>query len=409
MLIFRIIYNLIIFILLPIALPLGYLFALKKNEEKDYFERFGFIKIENIPKKSIWFHCASVGEAKSIKILVDKIREELKDISIVVSTVTYTGKKIAEKELNPDISFLLPLENSLAISYLLHLLNTKMFFIVDTELWPNLIYSVSKKCKLYLINGRISDSSFKKYYFFRFLFKKLLNHFEKIFVKSEGDFAKFSKIIGSDENLINFGNLKFFEKKDVDISEVSFLEGKIITAGSTHRGEEELVLAAYESLEDSFDKLIIVPRHLNRVDEVLQLVGNKGFYPVRWSNGDSAVKNAKVIVVDVFGILEKLYKISEKIFIGGSVVENIGGHNIYEALQFEKVVATGKNMWNFKEIYDLARKYNVVYEVEDTQQFIEYLRDDFLISADFYGFERELKKKAREKLDKILEEIRRWV
>ncbi|KAA0257763.1 3-deoxy-D-manno-octulosonic acid transferase [Deferribacter autotrophicus] len=409
MLIFRIIYNVIILILLPIAVPLGYLFALKKKEEKDYFERFGFIKIENIPKKSIWFHCASVGEAKSIKILVDRIREELKDISIVVSTVTYSGKKIAEKEINPDISFLLPLENSLAISYLVHLLNTKAFFIVDTELWPNLIYSVSKRCSLYLINGRISDKSFKGYYFFRFIFKNLLRRFEKIFVKSDEDFEKFSKIIGCDENLINLGNLKFFEKKDVDTSDLSFLEGKIITAGSTHRGEEELVLAAFESVGKYFEKLIIVPRHLNRVEEVVQIVRDKGYSPAKWSDGDLAVRDAKVVVVDVFGILEKLYKISEKIFIGGSVVENIGGHNIYEALQFEKVVAIGKNMWNFKEIYDLARKHNVVYVVEDKKQLIEYFRDDFMLPADFDGFERELKKSSEDKLDRILAEIKRWV
>ncbi|BAI79648.1 3-deoxy-D-manno-octulosonic-acid transferase [Deferribacter desulfuricans SSM1] len=407
MTILKIIYNLLIFILIPFIVPLGYLAALWKKEEKDYFERFGFIKIDKEIEKSIWFHCASVGEVRSLKVLVDEIRKRFPDLSIVVTTVTYSGKEIAIKELKPDVCFLLPIENSFAIRYLIQLLNTKLFFIVDTEIWPNLIITASKETSLVMINGRISDRSFKSYYKLKFIFKYLLTRFDKIFVKSEDDYIKFKKILEGEENLELLGNLKFFVKKDVEIDELEFLKGNFFTAGSTHRGEEELVLNAFGQVKDKYDKLIIVPRHLNRVDEVYKIIKNYDYSVAKWSEGEDKILKSKVILVDKFGMLEKFYKISSKIFVGGSVVNNIGGHNIFESLQFRKVIGCGENMWNFKEIYDLAKKYNLIYTVKNKEDFESYLKDEVILNCDFDGFENELNNIAKNKISKILDFIDR--
>ncbi|MGA1862393.1 3-deoxy-D-manno-octulosonic acid transferase [Deferribacter thermophilus] len=399
----RILYNLLIFIFIPIILPLGYIAALWKKEEKDYFERFGFIKIDKNVEKSVWFHCASVGEVRSLKILINEIRKRYPDLAIVISTITYSGKEVAVKELNPDVVFLLPIENSLAIRYLINYLNTKILFIVDTEIWPNLILTASKIIPLVMINARISDRSFKNYYRMKFIFSYLLTKFQKIFVKSEDDFLKFERILGGKNNLELLGNLKFFEKKEVHVDDLDFLNGRLITAGSTHRGEEELILGAYKEVKNSFDKLIIVPRHINRVEEIVRLTKSFNFNVSKWSEGVDNCIQSEVIVVDKFGMLEKFYKISEKVFVGGSIVTNIGGHNIFEALQFRKVIACGDNMWNFKEIYDLAKRYDLIYPVKSKKDFIDYFENNIKLSPDFDSFEKELKEKATNKLTKIFE------
>ncbi|MCA1926864.1 MAG: 3-deoxy-D-manno-octulosonic acid transferase [Calditerrivibrio sp.] len=397
------IYNILILLSIPIILPLGYIFAWKKGEDKDYFERFGYIKLGKKLENSIWFHCASVGEVRSIKSLINIIRQQYKDIGIIISTTTATGKKIAISEINPDISFLLPVENSVAISHIIDITGTKIFFIVDTEIWPNLIRTVSKKIPLYLINGRLSDGSAKRYAFFKLFFKNTFNRFTKIYTKSSDDAQKFISIIGPTEKVIPVGNIKFYNIS-VPVNLGIIPAGKrLFVAGSTHRGEEEVILNSYLAIqeEDIFDQLILAPRHLNRVEEVENLCVKKGLKAARFGKYYS---EADVVIVDVFGILEYIYSVASKIFVGGSMVA-IGGHNIFEALQFRKVVAVGKHMDNFLEIYQLAKRYNLVVDISNGDDMLKFLRCND-IKTDFDGFFEEIDKRGREILKPILSDIR---
>lgn len=397
------IYNILIFLSIPIILPLGYIFAWRKGEDKDYFERFGYIKLNKRLDNSIWFHCASVGEVRSIKSLINIIRQEHKNIGIIISTTTATGKKIAISEINPDISFLLPIENSVAISHIIDITNTKIFFIVDTEIWPNLIRTVSKKIPLYLINGRLSERSAKRYGLFKLIFKDIFNRFTKIYTKSLDDAKKFISIIGPTEKVIPIGNIKFYNiSTPVNIGVIP--PGKrLFVAGSTHRGEEEIILNSYLAIqeEDMFDQLILAPRHLNRVEEVESLCVKKGLKATRFGK---YYEETDVVIVDVLGILEYLYLIASKIFVGGSMVP-VGGHNIFEALQFRKVVAVGKYMDNFLEIYELAKKYNLIVDISNEADMLEFLKSNF-INGDFDGFFEEIDKKGKEVLKPILMDIK---
>ncbi|MGC8768023.1 3-deoxy-D-manno-octulosonic acid transferase [Calditerrivibrio sp.] len=397
------IYNVILLLLIPIIIPLGYIIAYRKGEYKDYFERIGFIKIDKTIKKSIWIHCASVGEVRSIKTLYTTIRREFPDLSIIISTTTATGKRIAIEELQPDLSILLPIENRWAISYLLDILQCKLFIIVDTEIWPNLINTVHKKIPLILINGRISDRSFKRYKMLKFIFKPLLNKFTKIFTKSPEDTDKFKELLNSEYKLVTLGNIKFLNFSRPQDLGIIPPNKRILVAASTHEGEEELVIDAFLDIIDLdiFDQLIIAPRHLNRIDSVKDLCTKKGLKICTLTKYNSDVD---AVIVDRFGSLEYLYSLSLKIFVGGSIV-NIGGHNIFEALQFKKVIAIGPHMQNFQEIFTLALKYNVVKVIENKKELIDYLKSQYN-NADFENFFKALDFSSREKLKPIIEEIR---
>ncbi len=404
MLILRIFYNLLLLFLIPFILPIGYLIAMKKGEEKDFFQRIGAIKIPRKFNQSIWIHCASVGEVRSIKHLIKKIKKELPDLSIVISTTTATGKDMAEKELEPDLAMLLPIENSFAINMLIDMLQCKVVFIVDTELWPNFIYTASKKTNLFIINARISDKSFKSYYLFKFLFKPILKKFNHIYTKSENDSEKFSKIKGSDDNISCIGNLKFyFEESNIQLKIENELENKRIAfCSSTHSPEEKMFLKALNISNVDFDKIIIAPRHLNRVQEIENLLKNEKLSCSLYSEKNY---NSKYIILDEFGLLEKFYFISEKIFIGGST-EGTGGHNIFEALQFEKIPAVGSQMGNFKEIFELAKKYNVIRIADNENDLAEYFKENIQV-ADFKNFFKELKKynKSTDTIIALIKEI----
>lgn len=406
MLILKILYNILIYSLIPIALPIGYIFAYKRGEQSSYFERFGFIKLKKSEyTKSVWFHCASVGEVRSIKPLVNEVRKKYPDYAVICSTITATGKEMAETYLKPDEVFLLPIENSIAIKYLINTLNTKVLFIVDTELWPNLISAASNSTKLCLINGRLSEKSFNRYKRLSFIFRSLLKKFSKIFTKSEADLQKFSNLLGSNKNIFNMGNIKFFEQSSVVLPEIleSLQNKKVFTAGSTHEGEELVVIRAYKECRASFDMLFIAPRHINRADAVVTEAEKEGLSAKKFSQ---LYPNdlVEVVVVDAMGLLELLYSVSDKIFIGGSFV-NIGGHNIFEALQFKKVIAAGKFIHNFKEISDIALQYRLLYIINDELDLVKYLKSTEGVEYNFNGFFCELNKLNKNKTDLILKEI----
>lgn len=392
-----ILYNLLLFALLPIIFPLGYLIALRRKEEIWYFERLGFILFDKKPEKTIWIHCASVGEVLSVKPLVDHLKNELPDFEIAVSTITASGKSVAMKNLSAGYFFLLPIENYFAIKYLVSYLNTEYFIIVDTELWPNMIYAAAQNSKLILVNARISEKSYKKYLLFRPIFKNLLTRFEHIFAKSADDAARFEAIIGNTAKISNIGNIK--ASIDTCTAPIN-LNGNFFLAASTHKGEEEIIKNAFKKVADRFAHLVVAPRHLNRVDEVVNLFSTD-FETSKYSEN----KLTKVIIIDSFGILKNFYSKAEKIFVGGSIV-NIGGHNIYEALIFSKVVAAGKNMQNFQEIYEIATKYNVLTTIKNEKDLVEYLMTDTYKEADFENFLVETRKMAEKPLKEITDFIK---
>lgn len=398
-----IIYNFILIFVTPFAAVIMYFVMRSKNKHQYFFERFGFIKINKFnPKKSIWFHCASVGEVRSIKNIVDNIRQNHSDYSIIITTMTATGRKTAYDYIKADIAFLLPIENGNAFSKIISYMNVSCLIIVDTELWPNLIFTASSKIPVFLINARISDKTYKTYKKYKFIFKKVLNSFSAIFTKSPLDEERFVSITGSSKKVITAGNIKFQErKKKEDVKIIDNLKDyKFLLLASTHEKEEEILLSYMHNQMYGYDKIIIVPRHIERSLSIKDLVINKGYTCSLYSENDFS---KQVIIIDAFGMLESLYLMADKIFIGGSI-KKIGGHNIYEALQFEKVIATGINMFSFKEIYDKAKKYNLVTTIENEEDFLNYIKNENN-NRNFIDFFNELDKDNSQTLSIIMETI----
>lgn len=366
------IYNFILIILTPVLSIAGYFVLRRKNKHQHYWERFGFIRIDDFkPVKSVWFHCASVGEVRSIKKIVDTLRQDNKDISIIISTMTATGRQIAVDYIKADKAFLLPIENSRAVSMIISYMNVSVLVIVDTELWPNLIFTASNQIPVFLINGRISDKTYKTYKRFKFIFKSVLKRFSAIMTKSELDEERFTNILGKSSKIITAGNIKFQERKSKDnVKTIKELENiKFFLAASTHKGEEEIILSWFNGSMEGFDKLIFVPRHIERSAEVKEIIEQQGYSVSLYSENDFS---KQVMIIDAFGLLEGLYILADKIFIGGSLKE-IGGHNIYEALQFEKTVAVGKYMFSFKEIFDEAKEFGLVKVINNKEDALQFM------------------------------------
>lgn len=366
------IYNFILIILTPVLSIAGYFVLRRKNKHQHYWERFGFIRIDDFkPVKSVWFHCASVGEVRSIKKIVDTLRQDNKDISIIISTMTATGRQIAVDYIKADKAFLLPIENSRAVSMIISYMNVSVLVIVDTELWPNLIFTASNQIPVFLINGRISDKTYKTYKRFKFIFKSVLKRFSAIMTKSELDEERFTNILGKSSKIITAGNIKFQERKSKDsVKTIKELDNiKFFLAASTHKGEEEIILSWFNGSMEGFDKLIFVPRHIERSAEVKEIIEKHGYSVSLYSENDFS---KQVMIIDAFGLLEGLYILADKIFIGGSLKE-IGGHNIYEALQFEKTVAVGKYMFSFKEIFDEAKEFGLVKVINNKEDALQFM------------------------------------
>ncbi len=359
-----ILYNTILLLLAPIWVPIIYLTLHFKGKAQHFSERLGFVNLDKLnsnKNRTILFHAASVGEVRSIHNLVTEIREKFHNINIAISTMTATGRDIAINEIKADYAFLIPIENKIAIRKIIKKLNVKLSFIVDTELWPNMIITLAKYSKLIMINARISDKTFNTYYFFKPFFAYLLKYFIFIFAKSNEDKEKINSIVSS-STTITLGNIKFQKRKIINeinpIEKISDLNYLLIT--STHSNEEEIFIKAFKRNRDQFDKLIIAPRHINRVTSINNLVLSLNLTSSLYSNMNT---DTDVIIIDKLGMLEPLYITASKIFIGGSIVD-IGGHNIYEALQFHKSVATGKHLYNFKEVQVIADEYSLINYLE---------------------------------------------
>ena len=401
-----ILYNIILVISAPLWVPIAYITLYFKGKVQHFSERLGFINLDkpnNNKNTTILFHAASVGEVRSIHNLITKIREKNNNINIAISTMTSTGRDIAINEIKADYAFLIPIENKIAIRRIVKKLNVKLSFIVDTEIWPNMIITLAKHTKLIMINARISDKTFNTYYFFKPLFAYLLKQFTFIFAKSNEDKNKID-LINSNTKTINLGNIKFQKRKNIDeiksIENISNLNYLLIA--STHSNEEEIFINAFKRNREMYDKLIIAPRHINRAININDLVLSLNLTSSLYSNMDT---ETDVIVIDKLGMLEPLYITASKIFIGGSIVD-IGGHNIYEALQFSRNVATGKHLYNFKEVQVVADEYSLINYLETGDDIDRWLTSNVNDkNLDFISFFEKIDTINSNVINKIIDTI----
>ena len=273
---FQLLSDLMFVLIKPIAVQ-----VLKKgNYPQDAIERKCAIIPENgftVEDDVIMVHGVSVGETNALENLVKTIRKEFPTSKIVYTTGTWTGQELAKKKLGEytDLITYFPADFPCVLKKFFNKVNPKRVLIAETEIWPNFAIECKKRgVKLYTINGRISDSTFKTYNMLRFIFKPFLNLYTGIFTQSTDDNNKFLQLGANPETTKRMNNLKF----DVTKPELNFefdkAGARVFLAGSTHQGEDEIALSTFKNLKKNHSdlKMIIAPRHLTRVDEVKSLV-----------------------------------------------------------------------------------------------------------------------------------------
>jgi len=362
-LIYNILFTFLLFFSVPYFLLRG---LVQKRFRKSLPQRMGFFQKLSF-KRPIWVHAASVGEVFCCLPLLRKVKEEFPHLKIVLTTMTSTGNETAKTFLlEADLVLFVPIDHPLFIGRVIEKIQPRLLLIAETELWPNLLRSCGKRgIPIILFNGRISPKSFRRYLFFRFFFKECLKYPSLLLMQTEEDRTRIVEIGGTSQKTRAVGNLKFdqtfpplTQEVITEMAKTLGLQGKekILIAGSTHSGEEEILATLYKELKkmDPHLVLILAPRHLERLEEVEKILRKESLSYLRKTTlslevGRSDQERPDVILLDTMGELMGIYSLGTLVFVGGSLVP-IGGHNPLEPLFFRKCVFFGPYMFNFFEI-----------------------------------------------------------
>ena len=360
-LIYSFVYTLVIFFLF---IP-QYLKRPKELRRKWVREKLG-----SLPEmaSSFWVHAVSVGEVSAVLQLLRLLRGKYPDIPIVLSTITDTGLKVASDKVPEGVKVVyLPFDINWILEKAFRRTNPKTFIVMETELWPNIFRVSSKKnVPVIIVNGRISEKSSKGYRKLVFFMRRVFSYVTVFSMQSNLD-AERLKAIGADENRVRVsGNFKF----DMEISGklpewTAAIKAPVIVAGSTHHGEEELVISAYRENLAKFPalKLVLAPRHPERFSEVIDMLNAKQIPFVRRSELDSDTKpfSENVLLLDSIGELSSVYGIADIAIIGKSFI-GTGGQNPLEPAYWGKPILCGPHMENFpfmREFYDSGAAFEV--------------------------------------------------
>jgi len=403
----KILYNATFIIFSIFYLPY---FLLKGKYHKDLLQRLGIFKKDTFTdialSKPIWLHAVSVGEMKTAEVLIIKIRGLFPSKRFVISNVTQTGHKIAmsiaKKE---DIAIYFPIDLSFVVRRLVKLINPSLFISIETEIWPNLITELAiRNVPIVLMNGRISQSSFRNYLFIKPLISNILKRITLFCMRTEADRERIRNL-GAPLDRINVsGDMKFDNILIEDEKEIakwppiknrsSWLpeSSKLIIAGSTHHGEDGKILQAYKILKKDYPDitLLIAPRHIERANEISAIVEKRGFNAVKISEVEKRCNDAiedvavfydsnTVFILDSIGHLSSLYNLATVVFMGGSLIPH-GGHNFIEPAAYAKPIITGPHVHNFKDVCELFvnnSAIEVVHNVNElTDSFKRLLSDE---------------------------------
>ena len=403
------IYGLLSTILFFIILPFWIIAGIFKPKLLTGFKtKCGYFDSPNL-NDSIVFYGVSVGEVTALENLIKKAKEEFNN-PIVVCTGTSTGQEIAKKKLGNIADFItyFPFDFPFCIGHFLNKVNPKTIVVAETELWPNFARLVSNRgINLIIINGRISDRTYKSYKKLSFFFKPVLKHYTKILTQSKQDNEKLISIGANPLTTNVMGNLKFdITKRDCDFT---LGPGRIIVAGSTHSGEDELIIPVFKKLKQEYPdiKLLVAPRHPERQDAVKDLIKSTNL-PWGLRSKNDSFDDKDIIMLDTMGELNKVYALCYCAIIGGSF-NKTGGHNPLEATVFDKPVISGTCVNNFKDIYALLTNTHAAKLVSNKLELEEYLTK-LLTDNEFYQQCCQDCKNVFEQnqgaLDKVIEELK---
>ncbi|HQI73435.1 MAG TPA: 3-deoxy-D-manno-octulosonic acid transferase [Smithella sp.] len=364
-----ILYNIILWITVLILAPYFLLKIIFTGKYRNSFiQKFGGRQAKVLDAVGegprVWIHAVSVGEVTAAAPIVTFLKKKRPEVKIIISTWTETGQAMAKKFIKDDVTFIyFPMDISAVVRKVISRVHPDVFVLVETELWPNFLHFCEKsRIKTLMVNGRISPRSYRRYRLTNFLWKKILNNLNFAGMISDVDAHRITDI-GMDAAKIQvLGNAKYDGlaakvspelQKEITRRLNTKENERFFVAGSTHPGEDEIVIGVYRKLLERFPdfRLILVPRHIERTNDIVRLLEQAGFHDViklsEIHNGRSR-NNENIIIVDVIGELFKVYSLASVVFCGGSLVPR-GGQNILEAAAWGKVIFYGPSMEDFSQ------------------------------------------------------------
>ncbi len=323
-----------------VALPLLILFSFKKKYRDSLPSRFFGIKNPPFQPHDIWFHVCSLGEAKAIAPILERLRDK----RIAISVITHTGYEAASKYV-AQVRYL-PYE--LWLWFWIE--RPKTVVILEAEFWYLLFrLARTRGGKVIALNARISDRSFPKYYRMHWFYQILLSQCDRIFCQSSEDMARFIALGARNVEVV--GNIKLAQKIEAT-KEYPKPQGTIIVAASTHEGEEEGIIRGFIAYREhnTSARLLVVPRHPERFAKVGELITRTAPQMSfgRWSQ--SKILENDITLIDAMGELNNLYAISDVAILGGAFAP-IGGHNPLEPATFGCKIISGEEMFLQRELF----------------------------------------------------------
>ena len=325
----------------------------------------------------IWLHASSVGEGNVLGILINQLRKLDGSLTLYVTVMTETGYQRAREPIAVDgnVGFL-PLDYRTPIRRFLDTVRPRKAVFIETEIWPNIILELDRrKIPIYLANGRMSERALRRYRRVRKAFGRILRCYHAMMMQTENDKDRFVEIGADPARMSVFGNLKFdapvkaipAEVKEKLKTSLPFPhDARIFIAGSTRGGEHEIILDTFRNLltEHPNLRLIMAPRHLDRIGEIRSMIKKRGLEYALYNKNENKAGDARVLLVDRIGVLNDLYTVSEIAFVGGTLVD-IGGQNILEPVWAGIPVIYGPSIYNVKDSSDYIIEGNYGMMVHD--------------------------------------------
>ena len=380
----RLLYSALILALTPLLLL--YL-LLRSRKDPAYRQRFAERFALKLPaasaKDGIVLHTVSVGEFNAAKPLIKQLLLQYPHLPLTITCTTPTASAAIQKlqaeqqQQGRKIEHCyLPFDYPVLMRLWLKYMQPQLLLILETELWPNLVANCKAlSIPTLVVNARLSARSAKGYRRFSALTQPMLQNISQILTQDKASARRFGALGAKDVQVA--GNLKF----ELDVPKTStqlahslkpLLQGRIVwVAGSTHAGEDELLIQAYQQLKNQFPQLllVLVPRHPERFDVVAQLLQQQQVKFIRRSKGQMPVANTEVWLGDSMGELLSWYQLADFVFIGGSLIER-GGHNPLEAMAFGKAVLSGPYVFNFQLVFQLLQQQQAYFQVTTVAELV---------------------------------------
>ena len=395
----------------------------KKEHPKRYKEKISKIDVKRDVGFLIWFHVASVGEAMSILPLIENFENDKNIKKILITSITLSSAQVLEKKYSYSkkiIHQFLPLDVPIFVNKFLNYWNPNLAIFIDSEIWPNLIFNIKKKnIPLLLINGRISIKTFLKWRLFKNFSKKIFEKFD-LCIASNKETANHLQSLGA-KNIKSYGNLKFAKTKNESNKKLDskFIDQvknkKIWCAASTHPSEEMFCAKTHLELKKTYNNIltIIIPRHINRVDEIHNQLSNLNLKIIKYTNFSEFKDDTDVLLVDTYGEAIKFYNISKCVFIGKSLSESlkdVSGQNPIEPSRLGCKIFHGPNVSNFKDVYEYLGSLNVAKEVESPKELSAMLVDELRTEkTNNYEIVEKIENYGTNTLNNVLREIKIYI